>query len=296
MEQVKLSYNLDLSDKSTWLTVTTAPSVRSSFAFVQELGDFYCGPDFYTTRKNLPSYLIKLCLGGAGVLEYGGETYQIKPGHMFWIDCRNKQHYHTERERASWHILWVHLYGPTTKAYHDAFLEQNAGSILVRQDVQSPLLDIFNALFNIYRGGGNTLQDDIQASNLLTQLMVGCIQSAKKLNYREQKPEYVSAIQQYIGENYQEDIKLDVLAQYFSINKFYLQKLFKQHIGLSPNEYLARTRLDRAKQLLRTTDEPIIRIAQDVGYTSTYFDSIFKKYEGITPRAYRLRWYDSRDD
>jgi len=31
-----------------------------------------------------------------------------------------------------------------------------------------------------------------------------------------------------------------------------------------------------------------------VGYTASYFDKVFRKYEGVTPRAYRLSWYDSQ--
>ena len=34
-------------------------------------------------------------------------------------------------------------------------------------------------------------------------------------------------------------------------------------------------------------------IAEEVGYTASYFDNVFKKYEGVTPRAYRQSWYDS---
>ena len=57
-----------------------------------------------------------------------------------------------------------------------------------------------------------------------------------------------------------------------------------------------RVRLEKAKNLLRTTDSTIIQIAQEVGYTASYFDNVFKKFEGITPQTYRQRWYDSDTD
>ena len=293
MNPIKLSYNLDISEKSSWLTVTAAPSVRGSFAFVQELGDFYCGPDYFTIRENLPSYLINLTLSGGGILEYENASYQIKPGRLFWVDCRKHQHYFTAPGEAHWHTFWVHLYGPTAQAYYEAFLEQNNGAVVVSTDRPAALLDYFNQLFEIYRGRSNTIQDDIQASCLLTQLMTSCIQLAGQKGNARQKPNYVASIQEYIDAHYHEDITLDMLAQHFSINKFYLQKIFKQHIGLSPNEYLTRSRLAIAKQLLRTTGDSMIQIAEEVGYTASYFDNVFKKYEGVTPRAYRQSWYDS---
>jgi len=294
MSQIKLSYNLDISDRSSWLTVTAAPSVRTSFAFVQELGDFYCGPDYYTVRENLPSYLIKLTVSGEGILEYGGATYAVKPGRLFWVDCRRRQRYYTAPEAGHWRTFWVHLFGPTAQAYYEAFIEHNDNGAVVATDHPAPLLDIFNRLFEIYRDRRNTIQDDIQASCLLTQLMTGCIELSGERTGARQKPGYVGLIQEYIDSNVQEDITLDALAQRFSINKFYLQKIFKQHIGLSPNEYLTRSRLAIAKQLLRTTNDSMSRIAEAVGYTASYFDKVFRKYEGVTPRAYRLSWYESQ--
>jgi len=293
MDPTKLIYNLDLSEKSTWLTVTTPPAIKSSFAFVQELGDFHCGADYFTSRENLPSYLILLCLSGEGVLEYEKKTNIIKPGNLFWIDCKKQQRYYTSQEKSNWHSLWVHLYGPTAGAYHDMFVEQNRGSVVVGHDPYSPLVDIYKALLSLYMNGSGSLQSDIQASNLLTQLMTGCVQTANDLPFREKKPDFVSSVQAYINENYQQEVTLDCLAQYFSINKYHLQKYFKRYTGLSPNDYLTRIRLDRAKRLLRTTSDPVIEIAHEVGYTVTYFDNIFKKYEGVTPRSYRQHWYDS---
>ena len=84
-----------------------------------------------------------------------------------------------------------------------------------------------------------------------------------------------------------------MLARAISINKFYLQKLFKRCLGLSPNEYLIHTRLTRAKQLLRTTAAPISQVALDVSINNIgHFITLFKRYEGITPSAYRRRWYN----
>ena len=188
----------------------------------------------------------------------------------------------------------MHLYGPTARPYYEAFLEQNNNAAVASTDHPAALMDIFNQLFDIYRDRSNTIQDDLRASCLLTQLMTSCILCGQKGSAR-QKPNYVAAIQEYIDAHCHEDITLDMLSQRFSINKYYLQKIFKQHIGLSPNEYLTRSRLAIAKQLLRTTGDSMMQIAEKVGYTASYFDKVFRKYEGVTPRAYRQSWYDSED-
>ncbi len=293
MNQVNLSCNLDLGPNSVWLTVTAAQAARSSIAYVQELGDFHCGPDYYTSRANLPSYLIKLCVAGEGALSYEGQNYAIHPGDVFWIDCRRRQHYRTAPGKDNWRVLWVHLYGESCAAYYQLFLALNDGRNVVRLESDVSVRSTLEMLLKLYREGGNTLQDDVQASALLTQLMTYCIQAASAGGGSAKHiPAYVIDTRNYINLHYAERVTLDDLSRSISINKFYLQKLFKRYFGLSPNEYLIHTRLTHAKQLLRTTAQPVSQIAMDVGINNIgHFITLFKRYEGITPSAYRQRWY-----
>ena len=296
MPQVKLSFNLDIANESTWLTVTTAQAARASLAYVQELGDFRCGPNYYTNREHLNSYLIKLCISGEGILEYDNKTYTIRPGQLFWINCKKLQRYRTSSRKGNWHILWVHFNGLPCEASYNLFLSQNDSSPVIDPGQNVEFRSLLDMLVRLYRDGGSTIQDDVQASSLLTQLMSRCIQAAGQHGARGHLPEYVTDVRSYIGMHYAERITLDTLSQLFSINKFYLQKLFKQHIGLSPTEYLIHTRLNRAKQLLRTTARPISQLAMDVGFNNIgHFINLFKKYEGSTPNAYRQNWYNSED-
>ena len=292
MAGVKLSFNLDLTDESLWITVTASQAVRSSIAYVQELGDFYCGPDYYTTRENLPSYLIKMCVSGEGTLDYDGQSYVIRPGHLFWIDCTKPQYYRTSPGADSWRILWVHFYGAPCEAYYKLFLAQNEGRVVVRPSSDMAIRSTLDTLLKLYLEGGNTLQDDVQASAMLTQLMSHCIHAAG-MHSANRLPTYVIDARSYINLHYAERVTLDDLSHAISINKFYLQKLFKRCIGLSPNEYLIHTRLTHAKQLLRSTSTPINQIVMDVGFNNIgHFITLFKRYEGITPSAYRRRWYN----
>lgn len=294
MSEVKLSYNLDLREDSTWLTVTANQTAKSSVAYIQEIGDFNCGPDYFTSREGLPSYLIKLCLSGEGTLEYNGSSYTIKPGSLFWIDCMQPQHYRTSQSVGNWHIVWVHLYGTTCQAYYSMFLSRNGNSPCISWVSDAAFKSIFDSLLRLYKDGGNTLYTDIIASGILTQLMTGCIQSAGRKDHSRSIPDYVADIQNLIDRDYMDNISLDSLARTFSINKYYLQKTFKRRMGLSPNEYLIYTRLTHAKELLRTTSMSIGLIGNSVGYSNFgYFIHLFRKYEGLTPGDYRKRWYNS---
>lgn len=292
MPQVKLSYQLDMSEESIWLTVTPGQAAKSSLVYVQELGDFISGPKYYTRRENLPSYLIKYTISGEGLLDYDGRQYTLRPGQVFWIDCMKPQFYRTSPRKGEWRVLWVHFYGATCEAYYNMFLAQNHGSCSVYIDSDVAVKSALDALIAIYRGGDNSVSGDVQASSLLTTIMTRCVTAAGEEGKRSDLPSYVMDVRDYINLNYTERITLDDLSQKLSVNKYYLQKLFKRYMGLSPNEYLIRTRLTRAKEMLRTTNQSISQISMDVGISNIgHFISLFKQHEGITPNAYRKRWY-----
>jgi methylphosphotriester-DNA--protein-cysteine methyltransferase len=67
-----------------------------------------------------------------------------------------------------------------------------------------------------------------------------------------------------------------------------VRRPFKQSTGVSPHHYVTGRRLDRAKSLLRETDQPIAEILQQLGYSAaSHFCVSFQRYAGLTPRQYR---------
>ena len=178
MSQVELSYRLDIARESVWLTATPSQSAKAAIAYVQELGDFICGKDYFTRRENLPSYLLKFCVGGGGLLDYEGRTHAVSPGQLFWIDCMKPQYYRTSPRKGGWRLLWVHFYGGSSQAYYNLFLDQNGNSPVINVDSDVVVKSTLDALIGLYKNGDNNLQDDVQASGLLNQLMVRCVAAA----------------------------------------------------------------------------------------------------------------------
>lgn len=93
----------------------------------------------------------------------------------------------------------------------------------------------------------------------------------------------------YVHEHYKdEDFSLTAMADHFKINNTYLSKFFKEQIGEGLLEYVNRYRVNKAKELLKKTNQSISHIARSVGfYNNNTFIRVFKKYEGITPGQYK---------
>ncbi|MEK8129508.1 helix-turn-helix domain-containing protein [Paenibacillus filicis] len=92
-----------------------------------------------------------------------------------------------------------------------------------------------------------------------------------------------------IRSEYHTDISLDLCADRLGLSSSGLSKLFVQVTGLHFVDYLTKTRLDQAKELLVRSDLKMQEIAVQIGYQPTYFNRIFKKMEGMTPKDYRDR-------
>ncbi|WP_258003974.1 helix-turn-helix domain-containing protein [Fischerella thermalis] len=92
----------------------------------------------------------------------------------------------------------------------------------------------------------------------------------------------------YIDTHLNQDIKLADLAQLLNMSQFHFSHLFKQAIGAAPYQYLLQQRVERAKQLLKQTDQSIVDIAFLCGFNShSHLSKQFRQLTGITPTAYR---------
>ncbi|MEG0765241.1 MAG: response regulator [Pseudoflavonifractor sp.] len=99
----------------------------------------------------------------------------------------------------------------------------------------------------------------------------------------------VEEAESYLREHYREsDLSVDRLCGYLHISQSYFSTIFKQETHQSYVQYLTDLRMERAMELLRTTDDKTYLIAQQVGYDEpNYFGYVFKKKFGVSPSQYR---------
>jgi len=87
---------------------------------------------------------------------------------------------------------------------------------------------------------------------------------------------------------FSEDISLDDLAAEARLSPFHFARMFKQSVGVPSRVYLTRLRMERACELLETTDLPVTEIALEVGYSSNQvLARVFIKHRQMSPSDYR---------
>ncbi|MBQ9084731.1 MAG: helix-turn-helix domain-containing protein [Clostridia bacterium] len=93
----------------------------------------------------------------------------------------------------------------------------------------------------------------------------------------------------YLNEHYSEDIDLATVANELGFNKTYLSRCIGTIPGVNFRRLLNSLRIERAKNLLSTTEQTILGVALDCGFTNERtMQRAFVGLVGLTPREYRL--------
>jgi Response regulator containing CheY-like receiver domain and AraC-type DNA-binding domain len=108
---------------------------------------------------------------------------------------------------------------------------------------------------------------------------------------------FVCEVRDYIEKVHAQEISLVSVANHFKYNSSYFCKSFKDKVGVSFWEYVAKIRVEKSKKLLSETSDTIEQIAGIVGYNNRFsYIRAFKKYTSITPGEYRLKFNRTNRD
>jgi two-component system, response regulator YesN len=141
---------------------------------------------------------------------------------------------------------------------------------------RSKLLDAIYKTSNIY---------DLQI-NLKTAFSVIASYFSKKYNQKNNK--IISKIKEIIEQKFKDSIGVTTISEEVFLSPNYISLIFKQETGETITEYITKVRMEKAKELLKSSDLKILEVAQNVGFENPhYFSTVFKKYTGIHAQKYR---------
>lgn len=91
----------------------------------------------------------------------------------------------------------------------------------------------------------------------------------------------------YVQKHFTKKISLNFLSKEFGISKTWLIKCFSDATQMTVIEYKLSLQLNKAKNLLVSTNKSIEQISKECGFSSAnYFGMIFKKHVGVSPKNY----------
>lgn len=139
-----------------------------------------------------------------------------------------------------------------------------------------------------------TIESIYQAGNLDTiyKIVEKCIQnfeqSCHKTDHSVQDD--IAQLILYIANHLDENLSIDTLAAKVYLSQGYLSLSFKQATGMTISRYIKKCRMERAKELLSTTNMRLAEICETLGFSNvSYFCQSFRDYCDISPDQYRKR-------
>ncbi len=100
----------------------------------------------------------------------------------------------------------------------------------------------------------------------------------------------VAAAVAFIRDHTHLDLDVGRVVRHVGVSRRTLETAFRKHLDRTPGQEIRRVRLDNARRLLRTTQQPIGRIALTCGFSDVRtFSTVFRQHEGRTPTDYRNR-------
>lgn len=235
----------------------------------------------------LEEYQLLYLVEGEGVLSSTHvDSVPLKAGDMFLIFPGEWHTYHP-RPNSTWESFWIGFRG---RIMDD---RQRAGFLTPEKPVfrvgySSQVVDLYKAAIQMAKDEAACLQQTLAG---IAETLLGLMYSLERnmqLNSHGGYAEMIAHARTLIREGVEEKITAQDIAAALGASYSNFRKLFKEYTGVSPAAYQQALRLQRAKELLSTTDMSIKEIAYRLHFDSPdYFSSKFKAKVGVKPSNFR---------
>ncbi len=129
---------------------------------------------------------------------------------------------------------------------------------------------------------------DFALKELLIRLMQTQARNLVEKNILRNKTR-IGFVADYIKKNLHQKLSIDAIAKMAYVSKSNFFKMFKEELGLSPNEFIIQERIKKAKELL-IRNNSVSEAAFSTGFSDTnYFIRVFKQMEGVTPKIFQSK-------
>jgi AraC family transcriptional regulator len=179
----------------------------------------------------------------------------------------------TAEEVADFDPTHLSLIGRT--GFHDPLLTQIALTLWQELEQSSPAGKLYAQsaaqllavhLLRYYSSAGKTIKEPSQ-----------------RLTHQQMR-----RVRDFVQDHLSQDLSLEALAEQTGFSAYHFARLFRQTTGESPHQFVLHQRIERAQRLLKEKDLPLVHVALESGFASqSHLTQVFKRYLGLTPRAYR---------
>lgn len=222
------------------------------------------------------------CTKGKGKLCYDGVITEIKAGMGFFIPASYPHEYWPSDD--IWDNHWII---PGGYACDRLLTEIGFDKVTTFTLDSTALLDKLFLKMHIALARDN-IYGNLKTPGILYDFMIELDRAVNHLNSPLGTNPAIRKCLELIDSDYRSPITLEDLVCVTGLSKQHICRLFRSSLGTRPMEYIAKRRIQAAKELLSGTEMTLEDIAEATGFCSgSYFCKLFKRYEDITPTQFR---------
>ncbi len=234
--------------------------------------------------EGYPWYQWIQCLSGRGELMVCGKRLELGPGDGFLLLPEERHEYRSLS--GDWVTDWLGFGGSAVAQTLKAVGLEKSGAYAISDfwRLKTLIRELYSA----------SVEDSAMAhhdTSLLVYETLLALKVALEPKTRDAQPRHAKLrpVLQHIRVHFASELGIDELSAVIGVTPQYLCRLFRQALDMRPFEYLSSFRVSKAKELLvARPDMAIADIAKTVGFSdSNYLCRVFKKVEGISPRAFK---------
>lgn len=229
----------------------------------------------------LDEYQISYITKGKGILETKEQSYSILSGTIFIIQP-GQWHRYKPDPNTGWDEYYIGFNGSyATQIFKHPFFKNSGNSFRIGHNIT--VLNGFNDIIEKVKGEHPGYQQ--QTAGRIMNILGEIIAVVKNHEFEGKAiKKLIQEAQFEIRERLDQSLNLEVFAQKYQMSYSYFRRLFKTYTGLAPAQYHLQLRLQRARDLICSTDKSIKEIAFGLGFESQFhFSKIYKKKFGFPP-------------
>jgi len=238
-----------------------------------------------TERETFDEYIVIYCLDGRGWYRAIGQSWTVEKGQVLFVQ-RDIPHSYGSDGADPWSIQWAHFRGDLAQFYLE-LINITAEKPVCTIGVQPNISALFTEALNVMESG-YSIYHLAKISSLIQQSLS---QMAFLTAYSPPVGSvglHVGNVIEYMLAHVTQRCTLDDFAAQACLSRSYFSRQFRDKTGYAPVDYFIRLKIQRACELLETTQMTVGEISRGLGYEDQYyFSRIFKKIEGVHPTRYR---------
>lgn len=247
------------------------------------IGYFDCKPSYGLQRNVFSSYLLLVMLTGSLSYQTRHNRGIARAGQVLLLDC-NAPHAYAAQGKCS--FTFLHFAGAQSQELYEE-IERSIGNLIQMPDPNVLHEAIGEMLFSMRN---DRRMNESETSALIYGMLMKLLQQSGASGEGGLGNPVVDRAIAYIQSHLTEKLSVDEIAANAGYSPSYFSHMFTEETGMSPYQFVMKSRIEQSQQLLKTTRQTVQEIAFQCGFNSAAnFCYTFRRIVKLSPHEYRKR-------